>query len=99
MKSEKDPAATVRVTDGKAVLDDPSALGMISAVDKINCKTTLVRNHERIHHFVKRISELGLTSDQVVIVILNGMMCTVAPSPRSSCRDRRRCGRQCGTRG
>lgn len=66
-----DPLATVRMVDGQYVLDDPVGIEVIRAVGKHNCRATWTENHERIEHFANRILEKGLTSADVVIVILN----------------------------
>lgn len=61
--------AVVREIDGKLVLDDPDALGVIRAVEKHNCRLLFDANRERIDHFIERARVLGQAD--VVIVILN----------------------------
>jgi hypothetical protein len=63
--------ATIRVVDGKWVLDDPVAYAVAQAIGQINCKNTLSTQLDRVAHFVRRIGERGLSTDEVVIVILN----------------------------
>lgn len=63
--------ATIREINGQLVLDDPDALGMIKAVGQANCKETLSTQLDRVQHFVRRIDERGLTTDDVVIGLLN----------------------------
>jgi len=72
------PRAVVREVNGQLVLDDPDALAMLQviarhneAIGKQNCQDTLALNAERVEHFKKRIIEKGLTTQDVVIVILN----------------------------
>jgi len=67
--SESDPV--VREIDGQLVLDDPTALGMVRAVAKINCRSLLQENADRIKHFVDRVAVLGKAPRDVVIVLLN----------------------------
>ena len=68
----EDPHATVFETeDGKLVIDDPTAVGMIRAVNKYNCLGTLKAQTERVKHFVGRMEALGRTPDEVVIVLIN----------------------------
>ena len=63
-KSDGYPRAVVREVKGQMVLDDPDAVG------KENCKNTLKMNADRVEHFKRRISERGMTADQVVIVVI-----------------------------
>jgi hypothetical protein len=65
------PVATVRMVDGRLVLDDPMALAMIKAVEKHNCRNTLSLNLDRVTHFVRRIAERGMAVEDVVITVLN----------------------------
>jgi hypothetical protein len=65
------PRATVREIDGQLVLDDPDAVAVATAVALYNCTAVFDANAERVEHFAKRIEEKGLTSADVVIVILN----------------------------
>jgi len=71
MGTQTEPRATVREVDGRLVLDDPDAFGMIMAVEKHNCRNTLLLNIERVIHFITRMAVLGKSSDEVVIVIIN----------------------------
>jgi hypothetical protein len=63
--------AVVREVDGQLVLDDPVAVAVIQAVDKVNCRNTFEMNTERVVHFKRRVTERGMTAFDVVIVILN----------------------------
>ena len=74
----EEPQAVVRIVDGKIVLDDPAAEGMIAAVRhhnrgiaKQNCKLTFDLNVDRVEHFKNRIAERGFTPDDVVIVLIS----------------------------
>lgn len=69
--SREYPRAVVREVDGQMVLDDPDAVEVIRAVGKENCKRTLELNIDRVQHFKQRITDRGLTADQVVIVVIN----------------------------
>lgn len=69
--NESQIRATVCEIDGKLVLDDPDALAVITAMGKSNCKGTLDLNLERVAHFINRVTELGHTANDVVIVIIN----------------------------
>ena len=66
-----DDEAVVRVIDGNLLLDDPVALGVLTAVDKRGCFETAQRDFGRIEHFRQRILELGIAPIYVVIVIAN----------------------------
>ena len=63
--------SVVREIDGQMVLDDPEALAVIRAVNKLNCCNTLDLNADRVGHFKYRLNERGMTADQAVIVLLN----------------------------
>ncbi len=65
------PRAVVREVDGQLVLDDPDALAVIKAVERHNCRNTYEQQKERVEHFKRRISELGKSPKDVVIVLLN----------------------------
>ncbi len=65
------PRAIVREVEGQLVLDDPDALAMIRAVNKINCKTMFELNADRVDHFVKRMKDGGHSPSRVVIVLIN----------------------------
>jgi hypothetical protein len=70
----EDPSATgavVREVNGQLVLDDPVAVGVITAVGKVNCRYTLELNADRVRYFKARLSERGMTAQQAVIVLLN----------------------------
>ena len=71
MSDKSVPQAIVREMDGQLVLDDPAALAMIQAVGKHNCARTLEVNADRVAHFKKRVAELCLSTEDVVIVVLN----------------------------
>jgi hypothetical protein len=64
-------AAIVRQVGGQLVLDDPMAVGVITAVGKHNCKATLEANADRVAHFKQRLSDRGMTAADAVIVLLN----------------------------
>jgi hypothetical protein len=74
-----EPTARVEVgPDGELVLIDPTAEGVIAAVEhhnfliaKKNCVRTLEMNSDRIQHFRNRAKELGKTAADVVIVLAN----------------------------
>jgi len=63
--------AVVREVDGQLVLDDPIAVAVISVVEKHNCRNTLELNADCVEHLKRRLTERGMTPDQVVIVLLN----------------------------
>lgn len=63
--------AVVREIDGELALDDPDAVAVIRAVEKQNCRRTLVLNAGRVAHFKKRLTERGLTASDAVIMIVN----------------------------
>lgn len=73
MKKQKEvyPNAVVREIGGQLVLEDPIAYAMICAVNKHNCKNTYDLNSDRIEYFKKRITEKGLSPDNVVVVVIN----------------------------
>lgn len=70
-KRGKYRGAMVDVVDGQVVLEDPDALAVVRALGKINCQNTLQVNSDRVEHFKRRVDELGMTANQVVIVLLN----------------------------
>src|SRR3989344_5009473 len=43
----------------------------LGAKGRQNCRNTFKMNADRITHFKQRLSELGMTADQAVIVLLN----------------------------
>jgi hypothetical protein len=69
--ADENPTATVRMVQGQLVLDDPTALGMISAIEKHNCRRTFETQKDRVRHFTQRIVERGASPKDVVIVIIN----------------------------
>lgn len=65
------PMATVQPQeDGTFILIDPVAVGVIRAINKDNCKSTLKMNIDRMAHFEARVSELKRTPADAVIVII-----------------------------
>lgn len=69
--ADSEPTAVVRKVDGQLVLDDPQAVAVLRTVEKHNCRNTFRVNADRVAHFKQRLSELGMTADQAVIVLLN----------------------------
>jgi hypothetical protein len=72
------PTARVESINGQLVLIDPTAEGVIAAVEnhnekirRQNCRGLFEANLDRVRHFKNRVSHLGLTADAVVIVVLN----------------------------
>lgn len=63
--------AVVHEINGQLVLVDPEAAAMIMAVEKYNCRSTLVANFGRVFHFKRRIAEIGMSPKDAVIVVLN----------------------------
>lgn len=63
--------AVVREINGQLVLDDPDALAMVTAVEKVNCINTFKMNADRIEHFKGRVRALNLTSDSILILVAN----------------------------
>lgn len=63
--------ARVLEVDGQIVLDDPDGLALIDVVAKHNCRHTFELHKDAVAHFKNRITELGLASAQVAIVVLN----------------------------
>lgn len=70
MKDERQ-ATVLRDSGGQLVLNDPVGAEVLIAVRKHNCRALLDTNRDRIEHFKRRIGELGLSSGDVVIVLLN----------------------------
>lgn len=68
---EPEGVAIVKEVGGELVLHDPVAAGMISAVNKHNCRNTLEINADRVEHFKRRMMERGLAPTEAVIVLLN----------------------------
>lgn len=71
LRKENPGMAVVREIDGRLVLDDPQAVAVLRAVGKANCRGTLDINVDRVVHFKNRMTERGLSADQVVIVLVN----------------------------
>jgi hypothetical protein len=65
----EEPRATVRNIDGQIVLDDPDGLALMKAVEKHNCRNTLLAQAERVEHFARLAAEMGRSD--LVIVLLN----------------------------
>jgi len=63
--------ATVEVVDGKLVLNDPVGYAVLQAIEKHNCKNTLMQHIDRVKYFEKRIEEKGLNPADVIITLLN----------------------------
>ena len=66
MPDEDFPQAYVKEVDGKLVLVDPVAAGVIQALQQFNgnigtCRHTLEIQLDRVIHFTRRIRELGKT--------------------------------------
>lgn len=61
----------VEEINGKLVLNDPSVLGGIKAIAKVNCKSTFDDQIERIGYFKKRLGIRGLSPLDYVIIIAN----------------------------
>lgn len=56
---------------GELILIDPEAVACATAVAKLNCRSTLVANADRVAHFVARITALDRSPDDVMIVVIN----------------------------
>lgn len=66
------PRAVVRSDgEGGLILDDPTALGMIQGIGKVNCEATLRMNADRIPHFKRRVAERGMNPSEVAILVFN----------------------------
>ena len=62
----------VRTDDqGNTVLDDPTAMGMIDAVSRHNCRLVYEAQLDRVDHFVRRMEQRGDDPKDVVIVLVN----------------------------
>lgn len=68
---EDENKTVVHVVDGKIVLEDPIVVAIIQVNGKACCKETFDLNADRIEHFKNRITEKGLDSKDVVIVVIN----------------------------
>jgi len=71
MTGKATPRAHVEERNGSLVLVDPDAVAVLQAVAKANCRMTLADQIERVRHFARRITELGKSPDEVVIVLAN----------------------------
>lgn len=71
LREENPDMAVVREIDGQLVLDDPQALAVFRTVNKANCRNTFDINLDRVAHFKGRMTERGLSPDDVVIVLVN----------------------------
>lgn len=71
MRKDNESAARVEEIDGKPVLIDPAAIGLIKAVAKSNCKVTHDLQIDRIKHFKNRMVELKSDPAEVLIIIAN----------------------------
>lgn len=71
MKKGTYPTAVVREENGQIILDDPAALAVIKAVNKSNCQNLFNLNAERVAYFKQRLSELGRSAADTVIVLIN----------------------------
>jgi len=70
--SDGGPSAKIHVIDGQVVLEDPTALAMIHAVERHNCKQfAILHQKDRLIHFTKRVAERGMQKGEAVIVIIN----------------------------
>jgi hypothetical protein len=70
-EEEEVVARVVELPDGSLALDDPTAVAMITAVDKYNCKSVFDAQNDRVQHFVGRMKALGKSPQDVVIVLIN----------------------------
>ena len=61
----------VEKIDGELVLIDLAAASVIEVVNKHNCEQTLNSQRERVEHFKRRITELGHSSENVIILLAN----------------------------
>jgi hypothetical protein len=73
--NDDSPVATIRVVDGQLVIDDPTAMGVIEAINKHACLNTLRANLDRVTFFIRRVAELhasiGTPVERMVVVVLN----------------------------
>ena len=63
-----------RVLVNPSPLDEtlsPEERGFVIGVQKSNCRATFEDNKDRVEHFKNRITELGKTPDEFVIVLVN----------------------------
>ncbi len=63
--------AQVRMQDGELVLDDPTAVGVIAAIAKRNCRGVLTAQMDRVNHFKSRMNERGDSPADVMIILIN----------------------------
>ena len=62
----------VEMREGKPVLiPGPTTLGFIKGVERHNCRLTFEAQKDRVEHFKRRITELGKSPNEFVIVLLN----------------------------
>jgi len=61
----------VEEINGELFLVDPQACAIIKVINKNNCRVAFGVNAERIEHFKTRISELGRTSQDIIIGIIS----------------------------
>jgi hypothetical protein len=69
MEEQKEP--TIHKVDGKNVLFDEVAAGVILGVAKANCKVTYDMNEDRKHHFKLRHIERKLLDTEWLVIIAN----------------------------
>jgi len=68
---EENYAKIVELPDGTLGLIDPTAVAMVTAVNKYNCTTTFEAQSDRVQHFIKRMEVLHKSPEEVVIVLIN----------------------------
>lgn len=75
-----EPTARIvgQTEDGTLIMDDPTAEGVIAAVEshnyrinKQNCELTFIEQKERVQHFVDRMHERGDDPQKVIITLIN----------------------------
>ena len=57
--------------NGNLILEDKEALGVIKAVSKHNCKSTLELNKDRVEYFQQRFVDAGYSPEEIVIVVIH----------------------------
>jgi len=62
---------TIHNINGQYVLDDPSALTMMRAVNKQHCRKSLEDHLERMQDFVIKMKSPRISSDETCIVLIN----------------------------
>jgi hypothetical protein len=70
-KKENYPRAKVREVNGQFVLEDPVAVALVGAINRVGCEATFDLHADRIEHFKQRAEARGLTPANAVIVIVN----------------------------